>query len=115
MKNVLLTLLFISSIHLAYSQEGKIKTTVIDTEIFCDHCAECESCDQNIFLRVSENTKGVRKVKIDSETNTITVTYNSKKSSLEDIEKAIALSGYKANDVEPTEEAYNSLDGCCKK
>ncbi|WP_158276117.1 hypothetical protein [Brumimicrobium oceani] len=57
----------------------------------------------------------MRKVKIDAETNTITVTYNSKKTNLEEIEKAIALSGFKANDVEPTEEAYNSLDGCCKK
>ncbi|PWH86073.1 hypothetical protein DIT68_05825 [Brumimicrobium oceani] len=92
-----------------------MKTTVIETEIFCDHCSECESCDRNIFLRVDQNTKGVRKVKIDAETNTITVTYNSKKTNLEEIEKAIALSGFKANDVEPTEEAYNSLDGCCKK
>ena len=115
MKNVLLTLLFISSIHLAFSQEDKIKTSVIDTEIFCDHCAECASCDQNIFLKINGHTKGVRKVIIDSETNTISVTYNSKKTSLEEIEQAIVLSGYKANGVEPTEEAYNSLDGCCKK
>ena len=33
----------------------------------------------------------------------------------EEIEKAIALSGYRANDLKPTKEAYESLDYCCKK
>lgn len=115
MKNVLLSLLFILTLQFAFSQDGKIKTTEIKTEIFCDHCAECESCDDNIFLKIKGNTKGVRKVNIDSEKNIISVTYNSKKTSLEEIEKAIALSGYQANDQMPTTEAYNSLDGCCKK
>jgi hypothetical protein len=54
-------------------------------------------------------------VKIDPEKNIIRVKYNSEKTNLIAIEKAIALSGYKANDLEPIKEAYESLDYCCKK
>lgn len=115
MKNLLLTILFAFSIQFAYSQSSKVKTAEIKTEIFCDHCLECESCDRNIFLKVKDNTKGVKSIKVDPEKNTITVKYNSEKTNLSEIEQAIALAGYKANDQEPTLEAYNNLDGCCKK
>ena len=54
-------------------------------------------------------------MKIDSEKNIITVKYNSEKTNLTEIEKAIALSGYNANNLKPTNEAYESLDYCCKK
>jgi len=50
-----------------------------------------------------------------SKKNIIKVKYNSEKTNLIEIEKAIALSGFKANDLEPTNEAYESLDYCCKK
>ncbi|WP_123776121.1 heavy-metal-associated domain-containing protein [Brumimicrobium aurantiacum] len=115
MKNVLFILFFSLSLNFAYSQEGKIRTAEIKTDIACDHCAVCSSCDQNIYIKVKDNTKGVRKVEIDAEKNIIKVKYNSKRTNLEEIEKAIVLSGFKANQVEPTEEAYNSLDPCCKK
>lgn len=115
MKNLFLTLLFAFSIQLAYSQPNKIETAEIKTEIVCDHCLKCESCDQNIFLKVKDNTKGVRSIKVNPEKNIITVKYNSEKTSLSEIEAAIALAGFKANDQEPTAEAYNQLDGCCKK
>jgi copper chaperone CopZ len=100
---------------LAYSQSSKIITTEIKTEIVCDHCLACESCDFNIFTNIKSNTKGVRKIKVNPSENSITVKYNSKKTTLEEIEKAILLSGFKANEHEPSNEAYNSLDGCCKK
>lgn len=115
MKKVLLTMLLLSSLQVAFSQSNKIKTTEIQTEISCDHCLQCESCDQNIFTKVKANTKGVRSIKVNSEKNIITVKYNSEKTNIEEIEKAITLAGYKANEREPSIEAYNKLDGCCKK
>lgn len=115
MKNLTLVILFVSTLQVSFSQSSKTKTDVIKTEIACDHCAVCESCDQNIFMKIKENTKGVKSVKINSETNTVTVKYSPKKTNLEEIEKAITLAGYKANDREPTSEAYEKLDGCCKR
>lgn len=52
---------------------------------------------------------------VDPINNTITVTYNAKKTSLAEIETAISNAGYKANGKAATEEGYNALDGCCKK
>lgn len=115
MKNALLALTFIFLVQFTFGQSDKIATEVITTEISCDHCAVCESCDQNIFMKIKENAKGIRSIKIDAEKNTITVKFNPKKTNLEEIEKAITLSGYKANEHEPTAEAYDKLDGCCKK
>lgn len=114
MKNTTLIILFIAIVQVGYSQSSKTKTDVIKTEIACDHCAVCESCDQNIFMKIKENTKGVKSVNINSETNTVTVKYSTKKTNLEEIEKAITLAGYKANERVPTSEAYEKLDGCCK-
>lgn len=115
MKNIFLPLILLFSAQLAYSQSSKIKTTEIKTEIACDHCVKCESCDLNIYTHIKDNTKGVRSVKIDADKNVIVVKYNSKRTSVEEIEKAITMAGFDANDQQPTEKAYNSLDACCKK
>jgi len=115
MKIKLLILILTFSIKLSFCQDNKYLVAEINTEIFCDHCLECESCDDNIFSKIKDHNKGVSYVKIDPEKNIIRVKYNSEKTNLIAIEKAIALSGYKANDLEPIKEAYESLDYCCKK
>ena len=115
MKIKLLILILTFSIKLSFSQDNKYLVAEINTEIFCDHCLECESCDDNIFSKIKDHNNGVSYVKIDPEKNIIRVKYNSEKTNLIAIEKAIALSGYKANDLEPLKEAYESLDYCCKK
>tara|TARA_Y100000389_G_C17318844_1_gene441943 strand:+ start:324 stop:674 length:351 start_codon:yes stop_codon:yes gene_type:complete len=115
MKIQLLLIIFIFSIKLFFGQNNKYLVAEVNTEIFCDHCLECESCDNNIFSKIKDNNKGVSYVKIDSKKNIIIVKYNSGKTNLTDIEKAIALSGYRANDLKPINKAYESLDYCCKK
>src|SRR5690554_2677601 len=81
-----------------YAQSGNDKIQVIEvaTEIFCDHCDQCESCGPNIYNSIKEK-RGVRNVDIDSERNRIIVKFNSEKTSAEEIEKSIAMAGYKAN------------------
>lgn len=115
MKKTLIIALFISGMQVIFGQSDIIKTADIKTEISCDHCMQCGSCGQNIYTHVKDNVEGVKNIKINSETNIITVKYNAEKTNLEEIEKAIALSGYKANDQEPTIEAYNNLDSYCKR
>jgi hypothetical protein len=46
---------------------------------------------------------------------TITVTYNPKKTSSEEIRKSISLYGFDADSVKADPVAYNKLDECCKK
>lgn len=91
------------------------KTIVIKTQIACDHCLQCNSCGQNINDKIKTSEKGVRSVKIDSKANTITVNYLDNKTSPEQIKKAIDAAGFEADELKPTAEAYDKLDGCCKK
>jgi copper chaperone CopZ len=96
------------------STKEKFKTVEIKTEILCSHFQTCETGYTNVYYTIKRETKGVRKINVDPETNTITVKYRTDKTNLAEIEEAITLAGFKANDLPPNEEAYAKLDGCCK-
>jgi copper chaperone CopZ len=115
MKNLLSITLFIFTINLYFAQNNVLQTVQIDTEIFCDHCLQCESCDENIFNKLKENNQGIRLVKVDAKENVITIKFNSEKTNLQAVEKSITMAGYKANYQKPNDAAYERLDGCCKK
>lgn len=108
----LLVLLFTSQFLAA--QTDPIITTDIKTQIWCDHCQECDDCGRNIFMKVKKN-KGIKDVVVNDETNVISVKYDSRKVTLGEIEKSIASAGFKANNVDADPDAYESLDACCKK
>lgn len=115
MKNLIIIISFFTVSFSIQAQSEGIEKVVIQSEIFCNHCSECETCDQLIFIKLKEQNKGIRGVTIDSETNTITVKYKVGKTTVDDIRKAISLAGYKADDLEADPDAYANLDGCCKK
>ncbi|MDX2001378.1 MAG: heavy-metal-associated domain-containing protein [Chitinophagales bacterium] len=110
----LLTVLIIgcSSNGSATAQTEKL---VIKTQIYCSHCNECGSCGKRIETKLSEAITGFESVKIDTEKMTITVTYDSKKTTPAAIRKAIAGAGFDADEVKADGHAYAALDGCCKK
>lgn len=114
MRTILLAIIFTITANVSFGQSKKVQTATIKTEISCDHCNKCESCGQNIYNKLTEN-KGVKSVKVDSETNSIIVKYKPSQISLAALEKAISASGYKANETMADSEAYQKLDGCCKK
>lgn len=90
------------------------ETIVINTQISCDHCLECESCGDRISSAIKK-TKGISKVRINPKKNTITVVYNPEKTNPDKIRTAIAGIGYDADDVKASPDAYANLDACCKK
>lgn len=92
---------------------GQEDTVVIKTNIYCDHCAQCESCGGKLDEIL--DIKGVKHMKLDMAKMTITVMYNPKKTTPEKIRQAIAKLGYDADDVPADPEAVKELDGCCKK
>ena len=114
MKALFSIFLFACLVQATYGQTDKIKTAEIKTEIWCDHCNKCESCGQNIYNKIKEN-KGVRNVKVESGKNIIQVKYNSEITTIEEIEDAISMAGYRANQKKANTNAYNALDDCCKK
>ena len=106
------TLLF--SNNLSAQQQKTVQTAVIKTAIYCDHCKYCETCGDK-FNSTLLREKGVQMVVLDEKAMTIIVTYNSKKTDLPTIKKAISKLGYDADDVKADTVAYQGLDDCCKK
>ncbi len=86
----------------------------IKTNIYCDHCQVCGSCGGKIEKDLGFE-RGIKLVKLDDKAMTITVTYNPKKTTPEEIKMKISKYGYDADDVKADPEAYTNLDECCKK
>ena len=99
---------------LANSQGKNSETVVIKTNIYCDHCKECESCGGKIEKDLGFN-KGIKLVELNEKEQTITVTFNPKKTSVEEIRKSITLYGFDADTLKADPTAYSKLDECCKK
>ncbi|QYJ68723.1 cation transporter [Flavobacterium litorale] len=112
-KLFLLLTLFCISVTASAQKTKKIQTATIKTAISCNHCKICETCGQ-LFDQKLLREKGVQMVVLDEEAMTIRVTYNSKKTDLPTIKKAISKLGYDADEVKADPKAYEKLDGCCK-
>ena len=99
----------------AFSQKQKtVETAIIKTNIYCDHCAKCETCGEK-FQKVLLREKGIQMVTVDEKEMTIEVVYNTKKTDLTKVRTAIAKLGYDADDIKADVAAYEGLDNCCKK
>jgi mercuric ion binding protein len=110
---VLLAALFFAQI--AVAQKGKSnEKAVIKTAIYCDHCKQCGTCGKNFQSNILK-IQGVKMYELDEKNMTITVYYNGKKTDLQTIKTAISNLGYDADEIKANVEAYESLDGCCKK
>lgn len=99
---------------LTASADNKVATINIKASIYCDHCKKCNSCSVRLEKAVYTQ-KGIKRVDIDEANKTVSVVYNSEKTSPEKIRQAIALVGFDADDVKADPKAYEKLDDCCKK
>lgn len=72
----------------------------------------CDMCESTIEKAATE--KKITKTDWDKESKMATITYNSKKISLNEILKKIALAGYDNQSFLAPDDAYNSLPPCCK-
>lgn len=99
----------------AHAQKAKpVKTVVIKTMIYCDHCKSCESCGGRI-LKELYNENGIKNTSVDSKANTITVVYDSREISIEQIRQKISQMGFDADEVKADPKAVAKLDDCCRK
>ncbi|OFY83923.1 MAG: hypothetical protein A3F72_07505 [Bacteroidetes bacterium RIFCSPLOWO2_12_FULL_35_15] len=85
------------------SAELKIKTSAI-----CDMCKE--TLENALAFE-----KGIKKSNLDVTSKVITVVYNPKKTTPENIRLAISKAGYDADDIKANPKAYKKLEDCCKK
>lgn len=114
MKSLLVSILLPLSFCIQAIGDGSIKTLIVKTAIYCDHCKKCESCGSRLENAVYD-LKGVKRVDVNDKAMTVQVVYNANKVTPQDIRQAIAATGYDADDVEAPAEAVAKLDDCCKK
>ena len=94
------------------SASAQTTTVEIKTQIYCDHCAQCETCGLKFDAELYK-LKGLKNFTITG--NVIKVSYNPKKISLDKIRECISNCGYDADGVKATVIGLNGLDECCKK
>lgn len=90
------------------AQSKDVKEIVIQTS------AQCGMCKNRIEKEMAF-TKGVTFSNLDLETKELTVRFKEKKTSTEQIRKAVAAVGYDADDIPADAKAYEKLPACCKK
>ena len=96
-----LLLTFGITAHAQKKAEIKIKTS-----------AECEMCKSTIE-KTLKYTKGVKSATLDLTTREVTVVYNSKKITPDQLRKIISDAGYDADSVPANNKAYKKLQQCC--
>lgn len=73
----------------------------------------CGMCKATIE-KAAKSVKGVDSAVWEVKTDTITLTYDTKKTDPDAILQAIADKGYDSDTHKATDEAYNKLHGCCQ-
>lgn len=84
-----------------------VQTVTIQTNGVCGKCAD----------RFNENVpyfKGVKSCKYDTKTAKLTISYDSKKTSPEQLRKDVSKLGYNADDVKADQAARAKLPACCR-
>ncbi len=76
--------------------------------------AQCEMCEEKLEKNVAFE-KGVSDVSLDIASKKLTVTFNSSKTNIDNIRKAVSMLGYDADGVVANSDAYAKLPSCCKK
>jgi copper chaperone CopZ len=109
MINGLMIFMALFMLNTAFSQEKKSKTqtVVIQTS------AECGDCKDRIEQGLNY-TKGVVFAELDLESKKVTVKYNSKKISLQQVKEKINSIGYDADDMKASQESVQKLPACCQ-
>lgn len=97
-------------ISLIFSIKVQAQTSVVTSTLSVrGNCGECKDRIEN-----AADIKGVKNCKWNEDTQIATITFDSKKTSLETIEKAIAKAGHETSHEKPDSSGYKNLPDCCK-
>lgn len=107
MRTTLLIIFATITINVAFAQKS-IETVEIQTSAVCDMCKE--TIEKQLAF-----TKGVTAAELDVKTAIVTVSYRTKRTTIDAIRAAINEIGYEADNSKPTKEAYDNLHHCCQK
>ena len=119
MKKIILTttlsILMLCSMSIQARQTSSVQTSTVDSLVTLSfgvrgNCGMCKATIEKAAL----NVPGVNTAIWDADNKKVTVTYDSKKTNVDAIHKAIALSGYDTEKMKADNATYNKLPGCCQ-
>lgn len=96
----------------AQSNKAKTETTKKTETVTFKVWGNCGTCKKNIEKSV--NVEGVSKADWNKDSKIMTITFDSSKITLEQIQKRIAAVGYDTELYKGNDKAYNKLDKCCQ-
>lgn len=102
-------IIIISILFLSYFSKAQDKNATVTTTLLVK--GNCDMCKKRI--ENAADIKGVKFFEWDEKTHVAKVIYNSSKTSLDAIEKAIAEKGYDTPNHKGNDAAYNNLPDCC--
>ncbi|NRT13955.1 copper chaperone CopZ [Flavobacterium sp. 28A] len=105
-KNGLIAITLLLSVTAATAQIKNVKTETV--KIF-GNCGMCET-----KIEKAGTQKNIALVDWDKDSKMATLTYDSSKTTREEILKRIAAVGYDSEKFQATKTAYNALPGCCQ-
>ncbi len=89
--------------------QAQIKNAKTETVKVYGNCGMCKTT-----IEKAGSKKKLYKTDWNEETKMASITYDSKKSTADEVLKSIALSGYDNVNYLAPDDAYNKLHGCCK-
>jgi cation transport ATPase len=106
-KIILILVVLMSSITFAQNKKNKNAKYTVEVNGNCDQC-------QKRIQKAALSVSGVKMANWNIETHQLSVLLNEEKTSVQEVEKAIAKAGHDTPTVKATEESYQSLHHCCK-
>jgi copper chaperone CopZ len=107
MKHLLITGLIVAGFACGKAEPTETAVVKVSSAI----CGECASTITNAVKKVN----GVKTVAVNTDEKTATIEFVPAVAKLGDIENAIVMSGYSANDKPADAAAFEKLPDCCKK
>ncbi|MDR3706063.1 MAG: ATPase [Paludibacteraceae bacterium] len=94
---------------IASKAQSSAKTTVTQTLKVSGNCGTCKA-----RIEKAASTAGATKADWNSSKQVLTVSFDSKKTSLDKIAKQIAAVGHDNEKYKATDKTYQALPGCCQ-
>jgi mercuric ion binding protein len=92
-----------------FAQDKKSKNARHDVEVL----GNCDMCKKRIE-KAAFGVAGVKSAEWHSDDQMLHLIINEQKTSVEEVEKAIAKAGHDTRDVKAADSDYGALHGCCK-
>lgn len=107
MKKLLTFVLLFTVIAINAQEKSKNSKVEVKVSGICDMC-------KSRIEKAAFKTKGVKSAEWSSDTQSLSLVINERKTDVLTIQKSMAAIGHDTEGVQATNEAYNNLHGCCK-